>query len=649
MIESQENLSLQRLDDDVLHLILGEAYRDDRSTLCSTSKVSRRFYQLSVPWLYRIVHIKFTSKTYRALFARLQKDGSNLQYFVRKIRLSEYFRSKHEHRRQLVDFLPKLKRVESFWWDDYCDMPCHILDCLQKNWPKAQLTVTAKQVWMSRPNEVQMCKDVLYPVWPSSAHLRTFILTTARDTDFPPDSKRSLFKMLRSSPNLKTLHILDWISYHYGSYPDMSSIFCQGSGDLVQLEELVLKGQIEPILTLRELEVLGLNGGWEKLKILRLNPAKFLPAFIGRVPSLEVLGCDCLLRGAMERFDGSISLAAPLGPLQELDYEDINITLPIEMLQHVSSTLRTVKMHKKKPTIHGFDICYPPGLETHELEKINEACPGLEVLAIDMRWDNEWPWQFLASFAEFRNLTHLTLFVEWPIEIGIEPVVDEVQCMRLFNFVSAQKLGRQFRRLTVEQAMYGMQFGMVPIRHNFACELQLDGSVNVEIYRGQWEIELREKAEDEAALQVKDLKSFSTGRLVCLARQLDAPWTEACLDPDMLAEGDATLEEDFGCNTTHSLEPSSRGILGSFKRDNTPASKIVKENSSKSFGKYFRSISRRRTHSSQVKEATKMPQFPEKLVKDELLGRMLEKRSRKMFPDDVTLYDVLDSDRKCQE
>lgn len=659
--ENQNTLRLQELNDDVLRLIIGEIFRDsDRPTLEAFSKVSRHLYQLSVPWLYRRLVILFTTKSHRPLLLRLLKDGSKLPSFIRELRIKQYLRSSSEQQCQLLELLHRLGRLESFWWDDYCDMPEVFLNFLHEKWPNARIVVDAQQVCPIRVKYSLNCNSAF--VWPSSHCLHTFVFRAVRKYEFDHRFKQNLFQTIKRSPNLKILQIWDFVSGLFSYLDDMSSELGY-PGDLAagvrergamseglpQLEELTLAGLILPLFTHNELNVWGSTGGWEKLKRLKLKPSDFLPAFLGRVPSLEVLDCSSYLSRAIEDYTHPAGQGKPialLGALRELEYQGPGITFPIKVLQHVSRTLVSFKMHNPDSFVHRNGSTEPADIQFRDILVLNDTCPRLETLAVDMWREAVWPYEFLTALARFRSLTNITLFVERPSDIGISPAVDKQSCKHIFEFVQGHKCGRRLRRLEIKQYKIGVTIGpssslqfrgpVGNIFPDFTCASTEEGVLVEEVY---WQQSAKCNREaEELRLLTKNIENYSTGRLVRLAREFDTAWTEQELSVDVLAEGDKDLDDDFSIGPIATPSLNARGLMSRFKGGSGLVPRNSESRGSKPLDKIAQLLCLRRQSQPRMKEGRR-----EHVIKQVLLQRKMEMRARRFFHEDATLFDIINS------
>ncbi|OCL01270.1 hypothetical protein AOQ84DRAFT_393803 [Glonium stellatum] len=660
--ENQSMLSLQGLNDDVLRLIIGEIFRDDdRLTLDAVSKVSRRLYQISVPWLYRRVIILFTARSHRALLLRLLKDGSKLLSFIRELRIKRYLRSASEQQGQILELLHRLKRLESFWWDDYCDMPDVFLNFLHEKWPNARIIIDAEQVCPVRV-KYSLNRNSAF-VWPSSYCLHTFIFRAARQYEFDRSFKLNLFRTIKRSPNLKILQIWDFVSGPFGNLDDMSSELKNDcnlttgvaeheakSEDLPRLEELTLAGRILPLFTQNELNVWGSNDGWAKLKRLMLKPSDCLPAFLGRVPSLEVLDCSSYLSKAIEDYTDPTRLEKPkplLGVLRELEYQGFGITFPIEVLQHVSRTLISLKMHNMDTFVHQNGSTEPADAQYRDVITLNDTCPWLETLAVDMWRERVWPEEFFTALARFRYLINVTIFVERPSEIGTSPVIDKDSCKYIYKFIQDRKCGKRLRRLEIKQHKMGVTVGpssspqcrgpVSSISPDYTCASTKEGDILVDEVYWQQNAKCNKDAE-ELRLLTKNIKCCSTGRLVLLAREFDNIWTERELGADVLAEANEDLDDDFSIGPVATSCPDARGFLDRFKEGSSLIPRISDSRSMKALGKVVRFLCLGYQAQPKMKEGSR-----EQIIKQVLLQRKVEMRAKKFFNENATLFDIIES------
>ena len=540
-------------------------------------------------------------------------------------------------------------------------MPEAFLNFLHEKWPNARIVVDAQQVSPMKVKYSLNCNSAF--VWPSSRCLHTFVFKATRKCEFDHRFKQNLFQTIKRSPNLKILQIRDFVSGLFGQLDDMSSEL-RYPGDLAagvrergamseglpQLEELTLTGLTLPLFTHNELNVWGSTGGWEKLKRLKLKPSDFLPAFLGRVPSLEVLDCSSYLSRAFEDYAHPAGQGKPialLGALRELEYQGPGITFPIEVLQHVSRTLVSLKMHNANSFVHRNGSTKPADTQFRDILILNDTCPRLETLAVDMWREGVWPYEFLTALAQFRSLTDITLFVERPSDVGISPAVDKQSCKHIFEFIQDHKCGRRLRRLEIKQYKIGVTIGpgssllfQGPVDNifpDFACASTKEGGVLVKEVYWQQGAKCNREAE-KLRLLTKNIEYCSTERLVRLAREFNIAWTEQELSADVLAEGDKDLDDDFSIGPIATPSLNVRGLMSRLKGGSGLVPRVSESRGSKPLDKIARLLCLGRQSQPRMEEGKR-----EHVIKQVLLQRMMEMRAKEFFHDDATLFDIINS------
>ncbi|KAF2802011.1 uncharacterized protein BDZ99DRAFT_577226 [Mytilinidion resinicola] len=281
--------------------------------------------------------------------------------------------------------------------------------------------------------------------------------------------------------------------------------FADGLDRFPRLEELSIQGHWEYFFSPEDLKQMGSRGLWKNLRILRIKPhTRILPHFIGCVPSLEVLETSGLEFMLYQIHELNFS-PAPLGVLRKLHIEGPEAFLRWEDMSSVSKTLTHLTLHNTDRFTHcgdGLDrwvspfrnwIADPHALP--DIEGFNLTFPNLTHLTVDMWRERKWPYLFLASLAQFKNLHDLTLFVEYSKRIGGRPAASQDACRHIFEYVQDRKIGNRLHRLvlteTPEASYHYAEYLRSPVRYptpirDFICALAFNGELSVHEENYQW-------------------------------------------------------------------------------------------------------------------------------------------------------------------
>lgn len=136
---------------DILNIVVRYVYQDSPESLLKLCKVSKQFYFISIPWLYRTVTINF-SKRGTILLERLS-NSSSLARHVRQVVLKYCNCASARQWMLLSASLLKFTRLVNLSWDCFADLPSDVLDRMHNFHPRA--TLQASVVHMHRIGAIE--------------------------------------------------------------------------------------------------------------------------------------------------------------------------------------------------------------------------------------------------------------------------------------------------------------------------------------------------------------------------------------------------------------------------------------------------------------------------------------------------------------
>lgn len=421
---------------------------------------------------------------------RLLASESVLPSFIRELRIEGH----HEDdllQIWVLRLIPRISRLESFSWDECDDTPTAILESVIAKWPDVRLTIDSE---MGSLRAFGNSPGGPFRVWASCGRLHTLTvrLTPSFHVSEYSELRFQLLQALKESPNLKVLQLWDLAAvWNFGDHRPRGRLvpwavdFKNGLDRFPRLEELSIKGSWEALFSREDLKEMGSRGLWNNLKILRTKPPdNILPSLLGCMPSLEVLETSSL-DDRLDYLDEWKSSPAPLGVLKELQIEGPVLYFPRVGISRISETLTHLTLHNTDGFAHhrdGRDMSaltvgkreYGPS----DIEEINQICPNLTHLTFDMWREGKWPYPFLDSLAQFKNVHDLSLFVEYSKRVGGRPAASRNACRHLFEYVQAHKIGKKLRRFvlmeTPEAVYHYAEYLRSPIPHptpvrDFVC------------------------------------------------------------------------------------------------------------------------------------------------------------------------------------
>jgi len=204
--------------------------------------------------------------------------------------------------------------------------------------------------------------------------LSTFSFKIDTNVEHLDIQERCLSEIVRFSPNIKHLHALPPMNLA----ADLDLAF-EPDDHLPRPEELSYLPVVQENLLLWRTQ-----GGWDKLKKLKIYRIGHLSAFAGQTPLLEsltvrVMSDDILRSSSNLVFDN-------MGPLRQIILiGHIGDRIPLGSLQRYGSTLTDLRIHKDFSTLASSLKVYQK-----DIYQLNLICPNIQYLELDLHPSTQW-------------------------------------------------------------------------------------------------------------------------------------------------------------------------------------------------------------------------------------------------------------------
>ncbi|KAI9724727.1 MAG: hypothetical protein M1812_000002 [Candelaria pacifica] len=443
----------------------------------------------------------------------------------------------------LVSLIQQLQYLEAFRWAVDRPMPAPVLDALNQKWPTSKLFVDSYKCWeYVRDNGTIRKQTEPLNLLPGSAILYSIKANIAYGCGATEHEMGDIYKMLISSPNVR---ILELSVYQGGCKYSRTSPYTfpfQEGHRFPPLERLVLNGyefhdrrlrhphlnETEAALQHAQSKQMGIEAwynamDWTRLRHLGLHGLQLevLLRFHGCLPGLRSLhaGPKHFTRNTTAEYkqqlrDAVQYFVSGLRNLEELSLHGFEEHLPLYTVTQHGPTLRSLEILERETSSPGFRR---PVLTLEQLEILNETCPLLTKLSLDLNRNGEWPWKYFDALTHFRSLRELELWAEANEERGVyrELRVDKRTARMVFDYLRSRKLGVPLSSLSIYLGDFDNGHGggrrgfswAGEKANKFVCALNDTGKVvvtnvvesrrrkNAEMRRLQDEASAKEKAE----------------------------------------------------------------------------------------------------------------------------------------------------------
>lgn len=204
---------------------------------------------------------------------------------------------------------------------------------------------------------------------------------------------------------------------------------------------------------------------WSKINDLDLE--NFDPIFFALMDG-ELPGLHSLRLGPLAPYsipgDDTTKFLTRLNPLSPLSLHghlgQANLT---KIVDRHGGDLRTLEIRESEDR-----HASRPALSLQDLEMVNEKCPTLSKLSIDLKWNGTRPSDMFDILAAYKNLSSLEIFLEskrltsWPQEFDEDrksyhdgTLISEKSALRLHEHLRALKQGRDLQHLQLRVRVVG--------------------------------------------------------------------------------------------------------------------------------------------------------------------------------------------------
>ena len=283
---------LERQTNEILDLVFSEVRLQSIQDLLSVCSVSRQFYVLAVPHLYRNTILDLSRASHLRLLRRLERLDSHVSKTIRDLRVVFADDKQVGHLDKLQRVFDGLVNLEALNWCSPFDMPVSMLDALHTRFCRARLTIT----YWREPKETAEsgAQPLLVPnlsIMDTAASMITSMSIILYEKDehqgrFWAGFRKSLVGMVVRNTALTYLRI---VAKSIGDNRCTTASQFMGAHTLPKLDTLILNVQDSPIFSSDELEHWSSQGGWEDLTFLSVYNIQSLIPFVGRAPELESL------------------------------------------------------------------------------------------------------------------------------------------------------------------------------------------------------------------------------------------------------------------------------------------------------------------------------------------------------------------------
>jgi hypothetical protein len=459
---------LERQPNEILDLILSELRLQRPADLLRICLVSRQLYILALPHLYRKTCIDLRYASHLRLLRRLERPGSRILSLIRHLHLVCLDDKHAEHRFRIRDLFQGLVILEELEWEGPFDMPVSILNALLEFFPQARLSIKSRRFMFKGMKFLSLLgAETLCSLRGTAISTITYLDLNLDQCDpFDFDFQQELIGVVISNPALKFLQV----AAPFITLENERSMTETMEGlSLPRLRELRLFVHGSALFTEDELNIWGLQGGWEELEFLGLYHIESFIPFIGRTPKLGTLW---------------------LLPRDEEDTADLESRLmeckgscPFPVLHSVktrspwSETIPARKNHRVIPwylldslpleQLQFLDLSRPYEDEqvvtdmpqAEDIAKIRDMCPDLKELRLDMilTWDRgPWPSNIVRELTAWVKPINLMLF----LHVGSHPAIENMWSLLRwlvhsvqYGYRSTFKIRRCFRKERQSQMM----------------------------------------------------------------------------------------------------------------------------------------------------------------------------------------------------
>ena len=419
---------LERQTNEILDLILSEVRLQSIQDLLNICLVSRQFYVLTIPHLYRDITIDLGRASHLRLLRRLERPGSHVSKTIRHLCVVCADDKQVGHLDKVQRVFDGLVNLETLNWCSPFDMPVSMLDALHTRFCGARLTIT----YWREPKETPEsgAQPLLVPnlsIMDTSASMITSVSIILYEKDehqgtFWAGFRKSLVGMVARSAALTYLRI---VAKSIGDNRCTTTSQFMGTHTLPKLDTLVLNVRDSPIFSSDELQHWSSQGGWEDLTFLSLYNIQSLIPFVGRAPELESL--TFLPRDGEDATELESRLNDFEGPSRFPSLRQVKVRSPWDNGLPAQYTGQVVPWYLLTllplDQLTGLNITRPWDVadissvpQAEDVRKIRISCPNLEALEIDIwlpyrsSYGLLWPTDVIRELSAFDKAVQLAIF-----------------------------------------------------------------------------------------------------------------------------------------------------------------------------------------------------------------------------------------------
>jgi hypothetical protein len=373
-----------------------------------------------------------------------------------------------EHRFSIRDLFQGLVILEELEWEGPFDMPVSILNALLEFFPQARLSIKSRRIMFKGIDSSPLLEsETLCSLRNTTVSTITYLDLTLDQcvlSDF--DFQRELIGVVISNPALKYLQV----AASFIALENERSITETMEGlSLPRLRELRLFVHGSPLFTEDELNIWGLQGGWEQLEFLGLYHIESFIPFIGRTPKLGTLWL--LPRDEEDTADLELRLTECKGSFPFPALHSVKTRSPWREITPARNNHRIVPWYLLDllplEQLQFLDLSCPYEEErvgtdvpqAEDIAKIRNMCPALEELRLDMiltRNRSPWPSNIVRELTAWVKPIKLMLF----LDVGSRPDTENKWSLLYWFVHSVQhgyrsmfKIRRCFRKERQSQMM----------------------------------------------------------------------------------------------------------------------------------------------------------------------------------------------------
>jgi len=475
---------LERQTNEILDLVLSEVRLQSIPDLLSICSVSRQFYILTIPHLYRNTTVDLRRTSHLRLLRRLKRPDSHVSKTIRQLCVVCVDEKQADHLDNVQGVFDGLVNLEELEWCGPIDMPVSMLDALHTRFRGARVNITywREPKEISEPG-VQLLQVPNLSIMDTAASMITSMGICLYDNDehqgiLWAGFRKDLIGMVIRCTALTSLSIT---ATSIGDNRCTTISQFMGAHTLPKLVKLYLNVQDSPVFSYDELQHWGTRGGWEDLMFLSLYYIQSLIPFVGRTPVLENL--FLMPRDGEDTTELEARLNEFEGPSQFPSLRRLRVRspwdngLPVHYADHVVPwyllTLlplgQLLSLNITRPW-NVADISSVP--QAQDVRKIRISCPNLKVLSIDI-WlpysssSGSWPTEVIRELSAFDKSIQLLLFIRGSLPASQTRLLKAAR-RRRFTFRCSNKMAWCFwKERQSQRALHKIPFSIQLIHTSY--------------------------------------------------------------------------------------------------------------------------------------------------------------------------------------